>query len=307
MEYFPYILIIVMCVFLEAFFSGSEMAVVSMDKIRLKHMIRKNAKGAKLLSGMIKRPEWLLGTTLVGTNLSVALSTTLATFLTIKWFGVKYEYLTILIMSPLLLIFAEVLPKTVFHQRAGEIAPKIVYPLKIATFVLSPIVFLTSRLASFISYLFGKDERERDFFVTKDELELLLKMSDAKLGGMKNVQKKMIHRIFDFSETSVKEVMIPAIKMKGVEIDESIDEAILKLTKWKHSRVPVYKDRFDNVVGILNTFDLILPRKRRILKSYVRPIKFFPVYSPIDVKLVDYGMKLSIANRSMGNIYFTQT
>ena len=298
METTLYIVIIFFCVFIEAFFSGSEIAVISMDKIRLKHMLRKGASGANLLNKAVKRPEWLLGTTLVGTNLSVALSTTLATYLVIKWLGVKYEYLTILIMSPLLLIFAEILPKTVFQQRAGEIAPKIIYPLKIAQIVLSPFVFLTSMISGFISYILGKEEKERDYFVTKDELELLLKMSDAKAGGMKITQKRMIHRIFDFSETSVAEVMIPSINLKGLEINESLETVVPKLMQWKHSRVPVYKERIDNIIGVVNTFDFVIPYRRKTLKAYVRPIQYFPENAPID----DIMLKLQREGEGMAAV-----
>jgi putative hemolysin len=300
-----YIFVIIFCIGLEAFFSGSEIAAISMDKIRLKHMLRKKAKGAELLSRMIKKPEWLLGTTLVGTNLAVVLSNTVATYLIIKWLGSRYEYLTILIMSPVLLIFGEILPKTIFQQRSGQIAPRIIYPLKVAAVIFSPVVFLTSRVSNFISFLFGKDEKERDPYVTKDELELLLKMSDAKLGGMKNIQKKMIHRIFDFKETQVREVMIPIAAIKSVELDEPLEGVIEKMATWKHSRIPVHKERFDNIVGVISSFDFIIPPKRKSLKSFIRPVPYFPIYASIDsimVKMQHDGQGMAAVVDEYGSV-----
>jgi len=305
MEIAPYIIIIILCLVLEAFFSGSEIAVVSMDRIKLKHMLRKRARGAHMLNRMLKKPDWFLGTTLIGTNLATVVSNTVGAFLFINILGDRYAYLALFFTYPLQLIFAEILPKTVFQQRANEIAPKIILPLKIATYILSPVVFLASRVSSFISYLLGSDERERDFYVTKEELELLLKMSDAKAGGMKITQKKMIDRIFDFKETSVKEVMIPSINVKAVEIDEPIDEVISKLKEWKHSRVPVYRERFDNIVGVVTVFDFILPRRRKSLKSYVRPLKYFPEYTPIDdimVKLQKEGEGMACVVDEYGGV-----
>lgn len=305
MDIWVYISVLVMCILLEAFFAGSEIAVVSIDRIRLKHMLRKRSAGAQLLSKTLKNPEWLLSTTLVGTNLCVVISNTVATFLIIRLLGESYTYLTLFILYPFLVIFAEILPKTIFQQRSSYLAPKVVYPLRIASFAFAPVVYITSLVSGFMSYFVGKEEKERDLYVTKDELELLLKMSDAKIGGMKTVQKRMIHRIFDFKDTSVSEIMIPGVNVKAVDIDEPLDEVIAKLKEWKHSRVPVYKERCDNVVGIVTAFDFITPLKRKNLRSYVRQIKYFPLNSPIDeimIKMQHDGLGMAAVVNEYGAV-----
>lgn len=267
---------------MEGFFSGSEIAVVSIDRLKLKHMIKKRKKGAERLKELKERPEWFLTTTLVGTNLSTVTGNSVATYLVLKYLGEGYSYLTILIMTPLILIFAEILPKTIYQQRAAEIAPRISAPLQFMMTVLHPIVYVASKVSAFVSYILGKDEKDRDLFVTKDEIESLLKMSDAKSGGVKITQKKMIGRIFDFTETPAKEAMIPGFKVKALEIDEPVDDVVKKLNEWKHSRVPVYRDRFDNIVGVIHAFDFIVPPLRKDLNNYLRPINYFSEFTPID-------------------------
>jgi len=274
--------IILLCLLLEGFFSGSEIAVVSVDRLRLKHILKKRISGAKTLKDLKEKPDWFLTTTLIGTNLSTVTGTTIATYLVIRYFGAKYDYFTILMMSPLILIFAEILPKTIFQQRAGDIAVKISRPLKLAMTMMYPLVYMASKVSSLISYVLGKEEKEKDLFVSKDELELLLKMSDAKRGGVKITQKRMIHRIFDFTVTMAKEAMIPGVRVKALEINEPIEEAMEKLKEWKHSRVPVYKDRFDNIIGIIHSFDFIVPPVRKDLAAYIRPVNYFSEFTPLD-------------------------
>jgi putative hemolysin len=117
------LLVILLCLLLEGFFSGSEIGVVSADQIKLRHDAAKGSKGAKLAIAMLKKPEWLLSTTLVGTNIAVVTNTTMVTALMIHLFGDQGSWMAVVLAAPLIWIFGEIVPKSVFQQRADTLTP----------------------------------------------------------------------------------------------------------------------------------------------------------------------------------------
>ena len=131
LDWYLYIVIIMLCVACEGFFSGSETAIVSVDRVRLKVLAKKGSKKAALIMNTLENPERLFSTILLGTNIMVAFSNTLATFMILEYLGAKYVYVTVLIMSPLLLIFGEIVPKTVYRFHAEKITGEIIFPMKI--------------------------------------------------------------------------------------------------------------------------------------------------------------------------------
>jgi len=135
-----------LCLLLEGFFSGAEIAVISADQIKLRHSAAKGSRGAKLALKMLKKPEWLLSTTLVGTNIMVVANTTLATALFINLFGEKYSWLAIVCLAPLIWIFGEVVPKSIFQHRADEITPRVIFFLQFAVYLFYPILLVFSFL-----------------------------------------------------------------------------------------------------------------------------------------------------------------
>ena len=137
----PVTLLIIVCLLaLEAFFSGSEMGVVSADKMRLRHEAAKGSRGARLALKMLEKPEWLLATTLVGTNMCVVGNTTVATGTVVRLLGEQYAWLAVALLAPLIWVFGEVVPKSVFQQQANVITPVVVYPLRLASWAFAPIL-----------------------------------------------------------------------------------------------------------------------------------------------------------------------
>ncbi len=133
------LIIMLVCLLLEGFFSGSEIAVVSADQIKLRHDAAKGSRGAKLALEMLKKPEWLLSTTLVGTNIAVVTNTTMATALAIYLFGEQSGWLAIVIVAPLIWVFGEVVPKSIFQQQADTITPRAIFFLRVASYQSSSI------------------------------------------------------------------------------------------------------------------------------------------------------------------------
>ncbi len=269
------LVIILLCLLAEAFFSGSEIAVVAADKIRLRHLARKGSGAAQLISKSLKRPERLLSTTLVGTNLSVVTSTTIATSLFVKEFGENGVLYTPLIMTPFLLILGEVIPKNLFQQRADSISLRIIRPLWLFYYLLYPIIHLLSRFIGSLSRAIG-GSGEKIPFVTKEEIKSTLKIK-GKGSDLKASEKTMIHRIFSFSETTVKEVMIPLIEVLAIEEDATVAEAIEKIAQRGYSRLPVFRSRIDEIVGILNSFDLLgATQREKSIQPFIRETLFVP-------------------------------
>jgi putative hemolysin len=269
------VVIILVCLLAEAFFSGSEIAVVAADKIRLRHLARKGSGAAQLISNALKRPERLLSTTLIGTNLSVVTSTTIATSLFVKKFGESGVLYTTLIMTPLLLILGEVIPKNLFQQRAESISLRIIRPLLLFYYLFYPLIHLLSRFIGSLSRAIG-GSGERIPFVTKEEIKSSLKIR-GKGSDLKVSEKRMIRRIFSFSETTVKEVMIPLIEVLAIKEDTTVAESIEKIAQKGYSRLPVFRSRIDEIVGILNSFDLLgATQREKSIQPFIREALFIP-------------------------------
>lgn len=269
------VIIVLLCLLAEAFFSGSEIAVVAADKIRLRHLARKGSGAAQLISNALKHPERLLSTTLIGTNLSVVTSTTIATSLFVKKFGENGVFYTTLIMTPLLLILGEVIPKNLFQQRADSISLRIIRPLWLFYYLFYPLIHLLSRFIGSLSRAIG-GSGERIPFVTKEEIKSALKIR-GKGSDLKASEKRMIRRIFSFSETTVKEVMIPLIEVLAIKEDATVAEAIEKIAQKGYSRLPVFRSRIDEIVGILNSFDLLgATQREKSIQPFIREALFVP-------------------------------
>ncbi|UCD85986.1 MAG: HlyC/CorC family transporter [Deltaproteobacteria bacterium] len=271
----PSLIIILLCLLFEGFFSGSEIAVVAADKIRLRNLARKGSGAAQLISSALERPERLLSATLIGTNISVVTSTTIATSIFVKKFGDSGVLYTTLIMTPLLLILGELIPKNLFQQRADSISLRIIRPLWLFYYLFYPLIYLLSRFTGSLSRVIG-GSGEKIPFVTKEELKSILKIR-GKGGDLKVSEKRMIHRIFSFSETTVEEVMIPLIEVVAIQEEAPVAEAVEKITQKGYSRLPVFRSRIDEIVGILNSFDLLgATQREKSIQPFIREALFVP-------------------------------
>lgn len=276
------IFIILLCIACEGFFSGTETAMVSLDRARIKALSEKGSKKAALIDATLSNPEKFFSTTLFGTNMVMVLGNAIATFLVIKYLGERYEYITILLMAPLILVFGETVPKTVYRYYAEQIAPRIIYPLKIISVIFYPFVAILSMPTRIFFKLFGLDSAGLKPLTTKEDLGNYLDMLNIN-SRLKTAEKKMIERIFDFSETSVEEIMIPLVNMQAVEVNAGIEKAVKLAKKTGYSRIPLYSGEAYNIIGIIHTFDLLTSsEKHRSLKELMRPARYVPATIPID-------------------------
>jgi CBS domain containing-hemolysin-like protein len=274
MEIYFTIIIIILCLLLEGFFSGSEIGVVSADQIKLRHAAAKGSKGAKLALKMLDRPEWLLSVTLVGTNISVVTNTTMVTALMIHIFGENGSWLAIVIAAPLIWIFGEIVPKSVFQQKADILTPYIIFVLRFFSYLFFPILLVFSFLTKMLAKIAG--DNEKNPFTMREEIVTMLQMPAVSQGDIQPVEQGMVRRMFNFSETTVKDVMQPLIDVSAVEKGISCREAKQISSESAHIRLPVYDQRIDHIIGILHTLELLGVDPDQPITSFIRDALYVP-------------------------------
>ena len=280
------ILIILFLLILEGFLSGSEIAMVAADRKRLSRYARSGSRWDRLTFRILKEPSWFISTTLVGSNLAEVANAALVTSLFVGSYGSRGDLYAFLILTPLILIFGEILPKALFQQKADSWVRWIVPVIWAVSLVLYPFVWIMSKATQSISR-FLKQEAEVRPLVTREELQLLLREEGGK-SDINALEMEMIRRILRFSATRVKEVMIPLVDVVALEETCSVEEAIASVRQENYSRYPVYRDRVDNIVGILYSPDLLdAEGQGRSIQPFVRTISFFPETKPVDELLLE--------------------
>lgn len=265
------ITIVIPLIILEGFFSGSEIALLSADKIKLKSKAARGSAGARLALRLAKNPERILTSTLVMTSCSVIVISALCSLWAASTYGENSEWIAVLIASPLIVFFGELIPKTLYQKYAVQLAPLVAYPVYSIYFVLFPVTKTLSIYTAALSRLLrpveelltGKSQSGRD--------ELLTVLSYGKRESELGVsEKRMIRRIFDFKGTEAKHILIPLIKVEAIEEHATIREALERFKSHRHSRMPVYSGRIDNIIGILEVSDLFhAPDPNQSVRNFV--------------------------------------
>lgn len=274
MDIFTTVLIMMLCLLLEGFFSGSEIGVVSADQMKLRHKAAKGSKGAKLALKMLEKPEWLLSTTLVGTNIAVVTNTTMATALMLHLFGDNGSWLAVVLVAPLIWIFGEIVPKSVFQQRADALTPVVIFVLRFFSMLFFPILVVFSFLTNVLTKIAGGDAKNP--FTLREQIVTMLQMPASSGGDIHPVEKNMIKRMFNFNETTVNDVMLPLIEVTAVEQGITCGEARKISSSKAHVRLPVYSQRIDRIIGILHTLDLLGMEPDAPITDHIRPAVYVP-------------------------------
>ena len=274
MDIFTTVLIMMLCLLLEGFFSGSEIGVVSADQMKLRHKAAKGSKGAKLALKMLEKPEWLLSTTLVGTNIAVVTNTTMATALMLHLFGDNGSWLAVVLVAPLIWIFGEIVPKSVFQQRADVLTPVVIFVLRFFSMLFFPILVVFSFLTNLLTKIAGGDAKNP--FTLREQIVTMLQMPASSGGDIHPVEKNMIKRMFNFNETTVNDVMLPLIEVTAVEQGITCGEARKISSSKAHVRLPVYSQRIDRIIGILHTLDLLGMEPDAPITDHIRPAVYVP-------------------------------
>ncbi len=250
----PLIVIIVLSLLTESFFSGSEIAIVSCNKIKIKLLAEKGVGRASLILKLFKKPERLLATTLIGTNISVIVSSFAANELFAVLFGRPYSGFAILLLIPLVLIFGETIPKSISQNNAEAVALMAIYPLTLIMILLFPIISLSGSVAALVLGKKKRGEGSKNPFVTKEELKIILASEKILQEYHETV---IVQRILDFTSARVKEHMTPLSKIVSMPSDSRSVDIVKAMTESGFSRIPIFTGRRENIIGIVDARDLL--------------------------------------------------
>lgn len=266
---------LIILIILSSFFSASETALMSISKIRVRHMVEENIKGANRVKELTDNPSSLLASILVGNNVVNIASSSLATVLAINLIGSRGVAISTIIMTIVVLIFGEITPKTLASQNSEQISLRVASPIFIISKMLKPVVIITTTISKFFIKLLGGKSDSNKPFITEDELKTMVDVSEEE-GILKSEEKDMIHNVFQFGDLYAKDVMVQRVDIIALDIEESLDKIISVIKEEGFSRIPIYSNTIDNIVGILNVKDIIFMEDTKgfSLKNYMREITY---------------------------------
>ena len=269
---------LVILIILSGFFSSSETGLMAMNKYRLRHLANQGHRGARLAQKLLQKPDRLIGLILLGNNLVNILAASIATVIGIRLFGSNGIWIASMVMTVIVLIFAEVAPKTVAAVHPERIAFPASYVLTILLKILYPLVWLVNGLANIVLKPFRVRTSAEVFErLNREELKTLVQEG----GQIPDDHQRMLVNILDLEQASVEDVMIPRQDIVGLDLDDDWEEILLQLTQTVFTRLPVYRESIDQVEGLLHirtviarlahgalTFDNL---KRSVRKPYFVP------------------------------------
>ncbi len=275
-------IILVILLLLTIFFTASETSLTVLRRSQIKRLIKE--KKARGLASWLKDPNRLLTTTLIGTAVCVVGVSVIATTVALSFserFGISEVLSTALstvVVVVVVLVFAEIVPKAYSRRNAEKVSCLIIGSLLVVDFIFTPVVKLFTVMSDCILKIFGgKPLKEQPLFAF-EEIKGLIEMG-VKEGVIAKAEKKMLSQIMDFSDTVVREVMVPRVDMKVLDITKDEKEIINDAISLKHSRIPVYQDNMDNIIGVLYVKDL-LPMLARGEKINIEEILRKPYFVP---------------------------
>lgn len=278
------------CVLLSGVFSGSETALTSLGELKVRHMLEENPK-AKPLKLWLEHPNKVLNTILIGNNIVNILGSVLATDFSAKLFGDSHIAAVTGVMTLMVLFFGEITPKTFAKHNAVALAPYVMRVLKLPYWFFYPFSYGINKLVKGMIIISGGKLDKNKNKITEDELEFYITESE-KAGVIENGKSRMLQNIFDISEIYVKEVMVPRTDMVAIDITDPIDSIMEKIYSTEFSRIPVFEENIDNIIGILYVKDLLRFVNKEDeafeLRKVLRKPYFIPETKKIDAMLGEF-------------------
>ncbi|MFQ5673157.1 MAG: hemolysin family protein [Nitrospinales bacterium] len=269
------LMLVTLCLVVEAFFSGSDIALISANRIKIQHKADQGDKACIQLTELLKVPDRIFTTISFGTNLAVVTSTVIFTTYMIRQFGEIGDVLTMLILSPIILLFAEIVPKIIFQQAADTLILSVVKPLHFFHKLFAPVVSFFALFSQPILKLVAGKTKSNGFTISRDHIRQIIQPESA--AELDSTEKKMIHKIFNFGETPVEQCMVPLVQVYSIRDTATLEEAHKIANESGFSRLPVFHERVFNLIGILNTFDLLdKPSDNTPISELIRPALYVP-------------------------------
>lgn len=249
--------ILIILLFLSAFFSSAETALTTVNKIRIRSMMEEGNKRARTVNDVTEDSGKMLSAVLIGNNIVNLTASSLSTTLTQEVFGNKFIAYATGILTLLILIFGEITPKTLATIHSEKLALAYGPIIKFLMWFLTPAIWFVNTLSMLVLKLMRVDPNSKGATITENELRTIVEVSHEE-GVIETEEKRMITNLFDFGDSQARDVMIPRIDMTFADINSTYQEIIDIFRAEKYTRLPVYEDSTDNVVGIINVKDLLL-------------------------------------------------
>lgn len=266
------LVVLVILLALSAFFSSAETALTTVNRLRVRALVDEGDAQAIILAKIIDDPGKLLSAILIGNNIVNISASSIATLLATDFFGSAGAGIATGAMTLLVLIFGEVTPKTMASLKAEKIALRYAKTIYLIMVIFTPLIFVLDLLSGGILRLFGIDPNKRDDSVTEEDLRTIVEAGHED-GVLETEEHKMINNVFDFGDHQAKDIMVPRVDMCFLKLDATYEEFTELYKEEKFTRIPVYEETRDNVIGILNVKDLILfnPREQEFhVSDYLR-------------------------------------
>jgi putative hemolysin len=273
---------IALAVLVTALFSAAEMSFIAANRLRLRHLAEAGNRNAARYLHAFKQPERFLATAMMGVTIAHVTASSVATWAMVPRVGAAAALLVTLVLTPLMLIFGEVIPKAVAREWATALVLRLFRAVEIATALLAPLSWGANALVGGVLAAFGYPRTTTRAFVSREELKLLLQMEPEE-ADVTSSEAEMIDKIFDLGETAVREVMVPMVEVAALPETTSPDECVRLIAERGFSRIPIYADRIFNVVGVVTAMDLLRQgAEARDVRAFMRPATYVPETKRID-------------------------
>lgn len=284
------IIILVILLILSGFFSGSETAIISVSDAKVRSLVKEKKRSAGTLALIKKDPHKLLITILIGNNLVNIGASVLATVVFTKIFGSSGLGIATGVMTLLVLVFGEITPKSFATKYAVQISLFVSKPLYLLQILFSPIIWIMNKLVKFLINVMGSEYDDEG--VSEEEIKALIELG-AEKGSIQKREKELLKNILQFNDITVEEVMTPRVAVDALDVGTTLQDAIDFVIKKSHSRIPVFEESIDNVVGIVTIKDILMFSEefndnKKLGNCDLKKPLFVPVSKKIDVLFKEF-------------------
>ena len=292
-----YIAAYIVLICLSAFFSASEMCFSTANRLRLENAAENGSKGAKLALKVMDRFDDSLSAILIGNNLVNIATSSIASVMVILLFGEHWTWLSTVVTTILVMIFGETMPKIVAKKNANSIAPVFAWPIRALTIILLPVILIVVGLVRLLTWPLKGEERQEDDEAAVEELQSIIETAEDE-DVLDENRSELLRSALDFSEVSASEAMTARVDVEAIDIDDDWEEILEVIENSTHSRLPVYEDSIDNVIGFLylNHFLKALTENER---PDIRSLLMEPLYVYKTIKLPQVLSELRHAKKHL--------
>ncbi len=297
----PVILILILATLalISFFLSASETAVIGLSKIRLRNMIAKGIKRAQNIQRVVTKLDKVIAAILIGNNLVNIAISAIVTGIFVRFLGYEWGIVAAtLITTFLLLVLCEITPKILATKHSEKVALFISPLMEVFIKIFNPFIVFFIGISNFILKIFGVKPARRSPLITEEELRTMIEMGKEE-GVLSDEERKMLHRIFEFGDTKVVDVMVPKEKIIAVNINTTSDQLLNIFVEEGHARLPVYNGTLDNIMGIIYARDLLYILRDKglfLLQDLIHPAYYVPDRMRVNELLMEFqNKKIQIA------------